>query len=607
MARFAAAAALAAVAAVAGAGAAQAPGRIVFESDRAALAAHDGLYTVGIDGTHRRRLVANVDGTLFVHWSPDGRRIAYYQVGTIRVVAAGGGKPRIVGRTDGDTRFSWSPDGTRIAYFVDAAERALVVVRFDGTKAVVRRLRTDGDPGVAPAWSPNGREIAYNRFTDRSYSMNIIDVATGRDRVLLKGVAGGALAWSPDGRTISYDDGTSIFLVDVATHARRVLRNAGRSATWSPDSTKLAVIQNDVGVLDLRTGRRAHVSSHAESGDSGNHYVDSVAWLPGSRRLVVPVNNDVAVVDADGHNLRLLTHNGNAFALKTDPSPAPDGRRVAYVAERQIAGDADLYSMRPDGSDVRSLTRNSLGEADPAWSPDRSRVAFVREFGLTGDIRVMTAGGETSRSLGAGFHPAWAPDGHRLAFTRDGDLYTVDADGGDAQLLVGGPTFDFDPAWSPDGTRIAFARRSAQKGAPADVWVAAADGSGAVQVTHVGDATDSCRTKEAFSPAWSPDGTEIAYVAAVGENSTCTFLAIQEVVRAIRPDGTGDRLVTDGHVKTEGGASDPTWSPDGRQLAISVATQFEVNDEFTYRIDVVDRDGHNEHVVARDAQDPDWR
>ena len=51
---------------------------------------HTRAHTVGIDGRHRRRLVANVDGTLSALWSPDGRRIAYYQVGTIRVVAAGG-------------------------------------------------------------------------------------------------------------------------------------------------------------------------------------------------------------------------------------------------------------------------------------------------------------------------------------------------------------------------------------------------------------------------------------------------------------------------------------------------------------------------------------
>lgn len=600
----------AALAAVAGASAANVEpvgSLIVFASDRAAGAVHPSLYSIGIDGLHLRRLAAGVENVQSVLWSPDGRRIAFFRHGAVYVVPATGGRPRVVGRvTDGaDVTFSWSPDGSRIAYFDFTAVATLVIARVDAARPRVRRIRMAGVTVDRPAWSPDGTRIAVSLAVNRPSCLCIIDVASGRVRVLLR-TDGGDPAWSPDGRTIAFTLADDVILVDVATHARRVFRHVGYTPAWSPDSTKLAVIRglDDVYVIDVRTGRRVRVSSHVST---DVRLTDVVSWLPDSRRLVVPVYDDVFVVGANGQSRRRVTQQGRTSQLLTDPSPAPDGLRVAYVAEERVAQDDDLYSMHPDGSKVESLTRNSRDESDPAWSPDRRRVAFVRATGLDGEIYVMDVGAAKALRVAAGFQPAWTPDGRRLAYARDGDLYTIDPAGGSEQLLLGGPTVDSEPAWSSDGTRIAFTRRAVAT-APADVWTAGTDGSGAIQVTHTGSVADSCNPTEAFTPAWSPDGTEIAYVRGVGVSSSCNFHFSLESIHAIHPDGTADRLVTAGVVPTQAGASDPAWSPDGGRIAFTQSEQFDERSDVTYRIGIVGRDGHGLHLLTGpDSRGPDWR
>jgi Tol biopolymer transport system component len=610
MTRLAAVVAIAALAASAGASATTprpAAGRILFESDRAARAVHPSLYSIGVGGLHRRRLVSDVENVLSVAWSPDGRRIAFFRNGAVYVVAAGGGRPRVVGRVTGeaDTTFSWSPDGTRIAFFDFTSVATLVIARVDGSLPHTRRIRMKGVTSDRPAWSPDGKRIAVTLAVTRASCLCIVDLASGRLQVLLPHTDGGDPAWSPDGRTIAFSFADNVVLADVGTRARRVLRHVGYTPSWSPDSTKLAVTVglDDVYVVAVRTGRRVRVSRHVST---DVRTTDAVAWLPDSRRLVVPVYDDVYIVRADGRGARRVTRQGRTAALLTVPSPSPDGLRVAYVAEAKVAPGDNLFTMRPDGTDVRALTHDSGGESDPVWSPDRGRVAFVRTTGLSGEIYVSTVGAAKASAVARGFHPSWTPDGTRLAYARDGDLYSIVLAGGQEQLLAGGPTSDSEPTWSPDGTRIAFARR-ASAAAPADVWIAAADGTAATQVTHVGDATDSCNPREAFTPAWSPDGSDLAYVRGIGVNSTCNFHQFQMSVHTIHVDGTGDSLVTAGRAG-EGGASDPVWSPDGLRLAVTLSEQADERSDVTYRIAVVGRDGRGLRVVnGPDSRDPDWR
>lgn len=94
------------------------------------------------------------------------------------------------------------------------------------------------------------------------------------------------------------------------------------------------------------------------------------------------------------------------------------------------------------------------------------------------------------------------PDAKGIAFELLGDIYTVDANGGDAKLLLGGLPFDSQPVYSPDGKRLAFI---SDRSGGDNLWIANADGSAPVQLSRDED-------RDFASPAWSPDGQYI-YVA----------------------------------------------------------------------------------------------
>ena len=224
---------------------------------------------------------------------------------------------------------------------------------------------------------------------------------------------------------------------------------------------------------------------------------------------------DIWTMRPDGSNLVNLTADSESFDMLGNWRP--DGRRIAFMSNRTTAtnpeGDFELFAMNANGSNLTQLTFNALDDEVPAWSPD-GRIVFVRDFdpviGETDyDLIVMNADGshQQNRTNTPGVdevEPAWSPNGRLIAFASDrgGDdeIYTMDPRGSHIRQLTDNDRNDMFPDWSPDGRLIAF--EAGPLGAP-DIFTMRADGSRQTQLT-------TNPTADGL-PVWSPDGRHIAF------------------------------------------------------------------------------------------------
>jgi Tol biopolymer transport system component len=232
---------------------------------------------------------------------------------------------------------------------------------------------------------------------------------------------------------------------------------------------------------------------------------------------------EIFVMNADGSNPTQLTFND---LDDEDPAWSPNGRRIVFQRDfNAVRGevDFDIFTMKADGTGEKNLT-NSMGVMDfqPNWSPNGRKIAFTSERDGDAEVYTMKPNGSRVRQLTFNEgpfvgrpegpfdgEPNWSPDGRMIAFTSERDavpetpfqveIYTMRADGGDQTRLTFDDLSDFLPAWSPDGREIAFASfRDVTPEAEenAEIFTMRADGSDQVNRTN-NDAFDA-------APDWQP-------------------------------------------------------------------------------------------------------
>jgi Tol biopolymer transport system component len=298
--------------------------------------------------------------------------------------------------------------------------------------------------------------------------------------------------------------------------------------------------------------------------------------------IFVSASGGLCLVRADGsHRLRLTPRWKGAWS---QPSWSPKGRYVA--SERLGYNDYGERITKIVVADSRGHIRWTFGSGNqgnggPLWSPDGRHIAYFATQAHSAGLLVARPDGSDEHNIaGVSFggrgpgNPAWTPDGQRLAFD-DGEqgasplsIYSVRFDGSDRRLLVADAV---GPAFSPDGSKLAYVSSET-------VLVADADGSNPSDVAVAGPAFWG-------SPAWSPDGTLIA------------FARGSEIV-VVRADGSGEQVVAS-HADIR---SSPAWSPGGRLIAFSLGTTRKSS-----TVVVVKADGSGERIVARHGFAPAWR
>jgi Tol biopolymer transport system component len=305
----------------------------------------------------------------------------------------------------------------------------------------------------------------------------------------------------------------------------------------------------------------------------------------------------LAVLAATAGGFLFLRH-----AFDTDERNVGD-EQTSAVANGEIVfaredddGRSHIFAARPDGSEVRQITEGDTTDSDPVVSPDGRTIAFVRVFEESGQriAAVGIDGGEVthlSENYLRAEDPAWSMDGRRLAYVTTGidsqQLSTVDLETRQLRHVI-----DFfgrlaDPTWSADGTKIAFAGRGYQGVLGGGSWDLATVVPGAknkeIEPLLVTNGDDE-------APAWSPDGTRIAFTRPGDEG---------DKVWTIGPDGGSETLLaTAVDTSLE---PDLAWAPDGTALLVSDGT-------WIYRVEVVPSGDPRDNVVpVVEGRSPAWQ
>ncbi|MFN0198216.1 MAG: TolB family protein [Planctomycetaceae bacterium] len=203
---------------------------------------------------------------------------------------------------------------------------------------------------------------------------------------------------------------------------------------WSPDRKQFSFTMDD----GHRTGRvgvmRCDITddetfANFEFWFSGNQYTYA-SWSPdGTRAVLVAQNYRMAIADADGKNLKIL---GPVEGIQGQPCWSPDGSRIAFSSSH--AGNQDVYTIKPDGSELIRLTDSPRSDFRPVYAPGGNWIAFTSARTGNYEIFVMRPDGSEQQNLtnheALDDHVAWNADGSQVAFisTRDGgyDVYVAD-------------------------------------------------------------------------------------------------------------------------------------------------------------------------------------
>ena len=257
-----------------------------------------------------------------------------------------------------------------------------------------------------------------------------------------------------------------------------------------------------------------------------------------------------------GFSHRRIRRGGLIGLARAPRSIAAVGMALAVGLSAGLATAAAAQSAAPGASAGTPASAGPAGEltfmradADGAWQI------------WTSCADLSNARQVTSMARHDSSDPVWSPDGSRIAY--DGiaadpditdasvisDVFTMDPDGSRVVNLTGATGLAGDPAWSPDGTLLAYEGDAGGAGPEGIFVMAASDGSGKRRITTLpaGGSWDG-------APRFSPDGSRLVFTRTMADNSSALFI--------VGLDGSGLRRITTSDVAP----GDATWSPDGSQI-----------------------------------------
>lgn len=413
---------------------------------------------------------------------------------------------------------AFSPDGTRVAFRRQgyAAGNSGIFVKTIGSQQLSQLTNNPAD--CCPVWSPNGKTIAFSRFSDKA--REIYSVAAGGAGLYKLystsvGPKHGELDWSPDGHFVAFvgesPHGTSnIFLLskDDLT-ARRITEPGALDRDWgpafSPDGQSLAFVRTrgsglpeNILVMPAAGGESRVVTTFY------NGILGPPAWTSDGQSLVFATG--AGLLRAPVFEAGDITRIEDAGSPVWHPAVARNGYHLAYerVSQAVSTWKLDISASRKTTSHGLVVTESGRNEG-AQLSPDGKHLAYMSTRSGTMELWVCDRDGanpyQVTAISGVGT-PHWSPNSRSIVFDvgwRDrGAVFVVDVPGGLPRPLVQDNSDNLVPNWSRDGQWVYFA---SNRTGMWQLWKMPAQGGPAVQVTTHGGF--------AANPSW--DGKTIYY------------------------------------------------------------------------------------------------
>ncbi len=393
-----------------------------------------------------------------------------------------------------------------LALLVFAAGAYLLRSRFGGQSVPpmappkLTQLTTTESLHEFPAWSPDGKQIAYCSPVN-GFKKVFVQPPGGEPKQVTFGDADDIQPrWTPDGSAILF------------------VRSRMPQGKLEPGDVFGRYDGGDIWRLDLASGKAEKWLENAINpavSPDGKSVAVYATWAGPAR---------IWVVDSQGHNPQQITSESSEAVDHLEPNWSPDGKHIVFQDVERTKFSIKVADIATHA--VTALTDGRYHDLNPVWSrsgkfiylsSDRGGGLNIWRIAVSEDGRQTAAPQQVTVGSGQDVQLALAPDGHRMALAilrQNADIWRLPVSPetglptGEPEEVVGTTREDSRGAWSPDGTQIAF---NSDRSGEMNLYVYSLADKATRQIT-TGPGGD-------FQPQWSPDGRQLGFFSSRSGNA----------------------------------------------------------------------------------------